>query len=175
MRRKLFNQSSIQFKMKKGNIYASLERKRRIIIFFSFVAVLILWIFKTENSLIRIAGALTFLISFYLVDHLTKVDFKERHYLFIILIAFINFPLGELYLIYPSFDKFAHYFLPIMLSSIVLYMVSRLKIELKWKIVFTFFIIVGILGVLEIGEYALDNYFDFRLQGIYLYHTPTDF
>jgi len=47
-------------------------------------------------------------------------------------------------------------------------MVSELKIELKWKMVFTFFIVLGSLGIFEIGEYLLDQFFDLKLQGVFL-------
>jgi hypothetical protein len=47
-------------------------------------------------------------------------------------------------------------------------MISKLELELKWKIVFTFFTVFAILGVFEIGEYTMDRLFDFKLQGVYL-------
>lgn len=47
-------------------------------------------------------------------------------------------------------------------------MITKLNIPLKWKLVFTFFVGFGIVGLMEIGEYGLDYLFDLKLQGVYL-------
>ncbi|MEK6889170.1 MAG: hypothetical protein AABW80_03630 [Nanoarchaeota archaeon] len=47
-------------------------------------------------------------------------------------------------------------------------MVNKLSIKLKWKLTFTFFITLGILGIFEISEYALDSLFDLKLQGVFV-------
>ncbi|MEK6850386.1 MAG: hypothetical protein AABX85_02325 [Nanoarchaeota archaeon] len=52
--------------------------------------------------------------------------------------------------------------------SIIFYMISKLHLELKWKIVFAFFIVVAILGIFEIGEFAMDSFFNYKLQGVFL-------
>ena len=39
---------------------------------------------------------------------------------------------------------------------------------MKWKITFIFFIVVGSLSLFELGEYSLDYFFDFKLQGVFL-------
>jgi hypothetical protein len=55
-----------------------------------------------------------------------------------------------------------------MFASIVLHMLKKLKLDLKWKLFFTFFIVAGFLGIFEIGEYLLDLFFDLKLQGVFL-------
>lgn len=156
-------------------MYRRLKAKRKVIITISIVILLALYIFRTEYSLVRSIGAVGLLLLFYLADHLFDLDFERKHYFFIILIAVISFPLGWIYFLYLDFDKWMHFLMPIMISSIIFYMVSKLKIPLKWKLVFTFFIVVGILGIFEIGEYFLDTFFDFRLQGIYIYASQTEY
>jgi hypothetical protein len=47
-------------------------------------------------------------------------------------------------------------------------MISKLKLELKWKLTFTFFIMVGLLSIFELGEYILDYFFNLKLQGVFL-------
>jgi hypothetical protein len=47
-------------------------------------------------------------------------------------------------------------------------MLSKLKTRLAWKLLLTFFVTAGILGIFEIGEYTLDWLFDLKLQGVYI-------
>jgi hypothetical protein len=47
-------------------------------------------------------------------------------------------------------------------------MIDKLSIKVRWKLTFAFFVTVAILGLFEIGEYALDYFFDMKLQGVYL-------
>ena len=85
-----------------------------------------------------------------------------------IIIAVSSFLLSPLYYVYPQYDKIQHLLQPIMLSSIIFHMIWRLDLKLKWKIVFVFFVVVGILGIFEIGEFLLDFFFDMKLQGVFL-------
>ena len=39
---------------------------------------------------------------------------------------------------------------------------------MKWRLTFIFFIVVGSLSLFELGEYGLDYFFDFKLQGVFL-------
>lgn len=161
--------------MKKRKILARLKTKRRLILAVAVISLLILFIFQTQYSIIRAIGVVVLLASFYFLDHFFELDFERRHYILIIIVAFISFPLGQLYVIYPSFDKFAHFFEPIIIASLVFFMVDKLKLKLKWKLFLTFFVVVGATGLFEMGEYALDTFFGFRLQGVYHYNSATDF
>ncbi|RZD30737.1 hypothetical protein CXT76_01780, partial [Candidatus Parvarchaeota archaeon] len=73
-----------------------------------------------------------------------------------------------MYFLYPQYDKFQHLIQPILFSSIIFFMISKLKLELKWKLTFTFFIMVGLLSIFELGEYILDYFFNLKLQGVFL-------
>ncbi|MBI5803683.1 hypothetical protein HY450_00400 [Candidatus Pacearchaeota archaeon] len=161
--------------MEKEEFYRKIKSKRRIVVLVAILSVLVLYIFRTEYSLIRTIGVIGLLGLFHLADFLFELDFEVKHYFFIILIAIISFPLGSLYLLYTNFDKLMHFIEPIMLSSIIIFMVSKLKIEFKWRLLFVFFIVVGLLGMFEIGEYILDTFFGFRLQGVYIYETTGNF
>jgi len=43
-----------------------------------------------------------------------------------------------------------------------------LKLKLKWQLFFVFFVVIGSLGIHEIGEYLLDYFFNLKLQGVFL-------
>jgi len=144
------------------------RNKRRTIIAFSVVVLGLLLAFKNTSYLIRSLSTAGLLIFFYLTDHLFNLQFKKKHYLFITLIAVTAFLFSPLYLIYPQYDKIQHFFLPILFASIVFHMVRRLNIEFKWQMVFVFFVVIGVIGLHEIGEYVLDVFFDLRLQGVFL-------
>ena len=46
-------------------------------------------------------------------------------------------------------------------------MVNKLKLERKWKLTFTFFVIVAAAGIHELAEFGLDYFFDWKLQGVF--------
>lgn len=142
--------------------------KRRIIILISLIILSLLYAFKNTSFLIRALSTISFIIFFYLVDHLFDVDFNEKHYAFALVIAFSSFLLSPLYFLYPQYDKFQHLILPIMYCSIVFHMISHLKLHMKWKLTFIFFIVIGSLSLFELGEYGLDYFFDLKLQGVFL-------
>lgn len=154
--------------MKERSFHVSYKMKRRIIFGISLLIVGLLYTFKNFSFFIRSLSAIGLLISFYLVDHLFQIKFHKRHYFFIIFMALAGFILSPLYFIYPNYDKILHIALPMMFGSIVFYMASKLKLELKWKLVFTFFVILGTVGIFELGEYGLDAMFDLKLQGVFL-------
>lgn len=142
--------------------------KRRVILVLSVLIGLMVYFFRNSSFLLRAATSIEFLILFYLIDHFLEVRFKPRHYVFIILITIFSLLLSPLYFVYPNYDKIQHLAQPILLSSIIFFTVNKLKIELRWKLLFTLFIVIGILGLFEISEYALDNLFDLKLQGVYI-------
>ena len=147
------------------------SRYRRKRIFITVVSVLILsalYAFKNSSYLIRSASAIALLVFFYIVDHYYDLDFKRGHYVFILIIAISSFLLSPLYFIYPNYDKIQHLVQPILLSSIFYHFISRLKIEKKWQLTFLFFVMVGLSGLFELGEYFLDYLFDWKLQGVFL-------
>ncbi len=154
--------------MKEEQLLRRYKKKRRVVISISIIILTLLYTLKNTSFLIRAMSTIGLLFVFYLVDHLFKLDFKDRHYVFISAIAITGFLLSPLYFIYPNYDKILHIILPIMFASIVFHMVDLLKLELKWKLLFTFFIVIGSLGMFEIGEYLLDWLFDLKLQGVYI-------
>ena len=161
--------------MKKGKIQKDIEaisrrykNKKRVVLAISIIILGLLYTFKNTSFLIRSLSAIGLMIFFYTFDHFFDVDFKERHYFFIILIAISSFLFSPLYYLYANYDKIQHLILPIMFASIASHMVSKLKLKRKWKLTFVFFIVIGIIGLHEIGEYLLDVFFDLKLQGVFL-------
>lgn len=142
--------------------------KRFILIAFSVILFLVLYLFETASTWLRVLSTVGVLFLFYFMDHFFDINFRKRHYFFFFLIVVTGFLLSPLYFIYPQYDKIQHFFQPMLVCSLVFFMVSKLHLELKWKIVFTFFVVVAILGIFEIGEYTLDSFFNLKLQGVYL-------
>ena len=128
------------------------------------------YLFSARNAsfFIRIVSTIVLLLAFYAFDHIYNLRFNIRHYAFAILIVLSSIILSPLYFVFPEYDKILHFIQPMLFSSIVLYSIFPLKIDLKWMLAFTFFIVIGVLGLFEIGEYLLDIAFDWRLQGVYL-------
>ena len=142
--------------------------KRRTILAFSIIILLSLYFFNNSSFILRAFSSISLLTFFYFLDHMFDVKFKIRHYTFMILIIIFSLLLSPLYFSYPNYDKVQHFIQPILLASMIFHLINKLKLELKWKITFTLFTTLGILGLFELGEYALDHLFDLKLQGVYL-------
>lgn len=142
--------------------------KRRMVFALALFVLLAIYFFKNASFVLRAVSTAGFLIFFYVVDHSFDIRFKAKHYLFIILIAIFSLLLSPLYYVYPNYDKIQHFLQPILICSIIFHTVSHLRLDLKWKLTFTFFIVIAIGALFELGEYALDYFFDLKLQGVYL-------
>lgn len=158
----------ISIKKTEEELIRHYKRKRRIIFGISVFILLLLYAFKNASFLVRALSTIGLLVLFYLTDHLFNLKFKPRHYAFIIFIALTSFLLSPLYYIYPNYDKILHLVLPILFASIAFHMVSYLELKLKWKLTFVFFVVLGVIGLHEIGEYLLDYFFNLNLQGVFL-------
>lgn len=153
---------------RKGEHHKRYRHKRRTIFGISLVLLVILYLFKDASLLLRVLSSIGLLVFFYVIDHYFDLRFEARHYVYVIIFAVFGLMLSPLYYIYSSYDKIQHFILPMLFASIVFHVISKLKLSLYWKVVFTFFVTIGFLGIFEIGEYVLDELFDMKLQGVYL-------
>jgi len=153
---------------KRERIHIGYKAKRRIVFAISLIVLGVFYVFKSVSLIVLSLSAIAFLTVFYLTDHLFDLRFKTRHYVFATLIAIASFLLYDLYTVYPSYDKWLHFIQPMMFASIFFHMVSELEIKLKWRLLFVFFIVTGSVGLFEIGEWTLDQFYDLNLQGVVL-------
>ena len=145
------------------------RHKRLIVGLISFLVLVAIYLFKDTSSVtLRYSTFIGLIVGFYLIDHLFNIQFKLKHYFFIIIIGMSALFLNYLYFTYPQYDKLQHLILPMLICSIMFFMINKLNLALKWKITFTVFSVAGILGIFEIGEYILDSLFNLKLQGVYL-------
>lgn len=143
--------------------------KRLIVGIISLLVLIAIYLFKDSSSItLRYSTFIGFIVAFYIMDHLFDIRFEFKHYFFIIIIGMSALFLSYLYFTYPQYDKIQHFVLPMFLCSIIFFMINRLHLALKWKITFTTLSAIGLLGIFEIGEYALDLFFNLKLQGVYL-------
>lgn len=154
---------------KRENKHLKMYRiKRRFIITLCAILVIAIYLFKNSSFLLRATTMIAFIVVFYMVDHFFDIRLKTLHYAFVIIIAISGLILSPLYYIYPNYDKIQHLIIPVMVYIIILHSLKKQTLKQKWKLVFAFFITVAILGLFEVGEYALDYLFDLKLQGVYI-------
>jgi len=144
------------------------KTKRRLIIGIAIFFLFILYLFKNYSLLTRFAGLITGLVIFYMFDHLFRIDFKPRHYIYMVLILLFGILLSPLYFLSENYDKTLHLLSPILGSCLLFYIVDRQKISFQWKVLITFMFILSFLTIHEIGEYLLDSLWDLKLQGVYI-------
>jgi len=143
-------------------------KKRGALAVFAVLLLAMIYFFKDGSYLLRAVTAFSTMLFFYMADHLFDLKYRRRHYVYMFLIVIVGVLLSPFYFLYPNFDKMQHLLSPLLISSLIFHVVNRHKLELKWKLVFTFFITFAVLGLFEIGEFMVDSLFDFKLQGVYL-------
>ncbi len=144
------------------------KTKRRIILGISIFLFISLYFFKNTSTLLRILATLTGLISFYIFDHYYDANFELKHYSYILAFCFFGIFLSPFYFLSENYDKFLHLVIPILISSIIFFIVNKQNLNLRWKIVTTLMFTIGVLTIFEIMEYALDTLWNFQLQGVYI-------
>lgn len=142
--------------------------KKAVVIVLSLILIVMAYLFENASFVLRAVSMVEFIILFYFVDHFFEVNFKARHYLYIIIIAISGLLLSPLFFIWPNYDKIQHLIQPMFICSILFYLTSKLGLKRKWAITFAFFTTIAILGLFEVGEFTLDSLFDLKLQGVYL-------
>ena len=123
---------------------------------------------KNTTYFVRAAGFLFFVFLTILSDYFFRFGFKRHHYAIIFVVAFLGVLLSPLYFIYPNYDKILHLIIPILLGIVIFFLVDKLDAPLSVKLTLTFTIVVTIVSMHEVGEYILDQIFDWKLQGVYI-------
>ena len=158
----------IIFKPRVYTLYMEYRIKRGILISATIILLVILYTFKNYSLALRITAFLFSIYTLYAIDKLFNVRFKIIHYVLFLLVLTFSLLFSPMYFISEYYDKLLHLFLPIIISILVFFMINRLKIEFRWKILMTFTTLITLLTLFEIGEFALDKLFDLKLQGVYL-------
>jgi len=154
--------------MKRKGFYLNYRKKRTILLIFTVILLIAVYLFKSSSFILRAGSTIAVMALFYAIDHFFDIRFGKRHYLFMFIIVIAGFLASPLYYIYPNYDKIQHFIQPMFICSLAFYLIKKLHLELKWKLVFTFLTVVAILGFFEIGEFTLDSLFHLKLQGVYL-------
>jgi len=144
------------------------KRKRRLIIGISLFLLLVFYLFKNISTSFRIFSFIFGIFIFYLVDHMFDIDFKLSHYLNIIAILALSWLFAPLYYLSPLYDKILHLTMPILAGILIFYIVDKQKLNLQWKLWIVFLFVVSTLAFFEIGEYLMDQLWNFNFQGVYL-------
>lgn len=153
----------------KQEIKKAYHHKRLIVGIISALLLIAIYLFKDSSSItLRYSTFLGVIIVSYIIDHLFDIRLEFKHYIFIIIIGVATLMMSPLYFIHPTYDKFQHFVIPMLLCSIMLFMINKLKLAVKWKITFTVLSVIAFLGIFEILEYVLDSFFNWKLQGVYL-------
>ncbi len=144
------------------------KNKRILIIGISLFLLLVFYLFKNLSTSLRILSFIFGLIIFYLTDHMFEIDFKLRHYYYIIIILAFGFLFSPLYFLSSVYDKILHLIMPILGCLLIFHIVDKKKLSMQWKLLITFMFIISFLAFQEIGEYLVDILWDLKLQGVYI-------
>lgn len=127
----------------------------------------LLYALKNVGYSLRLATFLFSMLLFYIMDLWLNLGFKIRHYAIFIATAVTGIIFSPFYFMFSNYDKALHLIIPIFLSTLIFFLLDKVKIKFSTKILLTSAVMVAILSVFEIGEYVLDQLFDFKLQGVY--------
>ena len=149
-------------------IFMLYKNKRRFIIILCVILIALLYAFKNYSFLIRALSIILSLWLFYFIDHAFGAEFHLRHYIYVISALIFGILLSPLYWVSGIYDKVLHLFMPVLVSIIVFYLVDKLKIPFKWKLLLTLTSTIALIASLEVIEYIADIFWDMKLQGVYL-------
>ena len=109
---------------------------------------------------------------FYIFDKTFNIEFQKKHYILMSIIVLTG-PTLVVPLLNATmhYDKLLHFIHPILLSSIVFFIISKLKIKKLHALYITFFIVLASFAIFEIIEYAGDLLFKWGIQGNYVRGT----
>ena len=146
--------------------------KRNWVIGASLVLLIVFYLFRNLSEFTRFGGVIFGLLLFFFVDYFLNLNFKFIHYVYVLAILFFGIMLSPLYFLYPSYDKILHFCLPFIACFLIYYLVDKQSLNLKWKLLITFMFIISFSAIHEIGEYLIDQIWDFKLQGVWLRSGP---
>ncbi len=144
--------------------------KKRLNWIYGIILVLFLYILYYFKDSDHFLGAISFVLTillFHLSDKVFKIEFKIYHYIIIILMALFGLLFSPFYFIFPFYDKVLHLVNPFLGCFLVFYIINKLKIDLKTKLIFTFSVLITLVTFAEIVEFLLDSFFDLKLQGVF--------
>jgi len=144
------------------------EAKRKLILGISLFLLLIFYLFKNISESLRVFGFIFGLLIFYFADHMFEIDFKSRHYYYMIVILAFGILFSPLYSFYPVYDKILHFAMPILGCFLIFHIVDKKDLNIQWKLWVVFLFIMTSLTIHEIGEYLIDQLWDLKLQGVYI-------
>lgn len=149
------------------------KTKRRAIITFVSLLILILYFSRSLSILIPFSVTVLALLLFRYIDKSFKFNFPDVYYVYVFAIFVLGTIIGPgtppfgLYYREIFYDKMLHTLSPFLISAIMFFILNRLDITLRWKLVMTVGLVFGILGIFEIGEYLSDVWFGTLNQGVY--------
>jgi len=123
---------------------------------------------KPHLRVIELITEIIIISSFYFADKYFKLNFKRRHYFYLIGMIVIGLTFSFVYFRVPIADKLQHFFFPMMVASIFYHLVKKMGIKTNHALLFTFFIVIGWSSLFELFEYYLDVFFDWKMQGVFL-------
>jgi len=144
------------------------HKKRMIYAAIGIFIFILLYALKNTNYFMRASSFIFAIALFYFIDYFFDLNFKNHHYLIFIVVSALGILLSPFYFLYPNYDKVLHLVSPILLSILIFFLINKVKINFSTKLMITFAFMISLLALFEILEYAIDQFFDFKLQGVFL-------
>jgi len=145
------------------------NHKKRVIYISTGVVILLgLYLLKNTNYFLRISTFIFSIVLFYFTDVFFNLKFKNKHYLILGIISAAGILFSPLYFISSSYDKILHLISPFLISILIFFLIDTTNLKFSTKLLITFSIVVMFLSLFEIIEFALDQFFDLKLQGVFL-------
>ncbi len=147
-------------------------KKKTKYILYTLAGILIfvfLYALKNTSYFVRASTFMFSIIIFCFADSFFRLDFKRIHYLMFLIISTTGVLFSPLYFLYSNYDKILHLLNPILVCIIVFFLIDKIRgVSFSMKLFITFSIAISLLALFEIGEFALDKFFGFQLQGVYI-------
>lgn len=144
------------------------HKKKVIYISVGIIILLGLYLLKNTSYFLRVFTFIFSIILFYFADVFFNLKFKNHHYLIIIFISMAGILFSPLYFISSNYDKILHLVSPFLLSILIFFLTNKTNLKFSTKLLMTFSVVVMILSLFEIVEFLLDQFFNLKLQGVFI-------
>ena len=114
------------------------KTKRKVIIGISLFLLLGFYLFQNLSTNLRLFSFIFGLFIFYFIDSTFEINFKLRHYYYVMILLAFGILFSPLYFLSPNYDKILHLIMPIFGGILIFYIVDKKDLSMQWKLFIVF-------------------------------------
>ncbi|MFC1686216.1 hypothetical protein ACFLZZ_04330 [Nanoarchaeota archaeon] len=151
-----------------GRLAFDYRTKFLFVIISSLLILLALILWGETDYLVRYFTTVVTLLLFLFVDWKWDINYRRRHYAYVLIMAIGGIIMTPLYFVYAWYDKALHLIFPFFLFFLVHYLVSKYTKSFRERIIISVIATFALTVLFEVGEYVVDLLFGWKLRGVFI-------